>query len=135
MAVDDVSPSLCADLRLEADALIAGDEIDREATIQLLVQAADELQAQASKRQDHPPPQVPGLRLFECPDCHGVQPEPGTCGRCPGTTVAVGFLRWDEGPCYICGKNVVSADGWHLEDYDSTRRHWCPSHQPIWSRA
>jgi hypothetical protein len=44
-------------------------------------------------------------------------------------------IRWDEGPCYICGQNVSPETGWHREDYDGVRRHWCPEHQPVWSRA
>ncbi|HVS86460.1 MAG TPA: hypothetical protein VHD91_12600 [Gaiellaceae bacterium] len=43
--------------------------------------------------------------------------------------------RWDEGPCYICAENVAPSEGWHREETDGTRRHWCPAHQPVWSRA
>lgn len=123
--------SLLQDLRREADALIAGDEFDREATVQLLVQAADEMEnLLASNRQD-PPPQAPGLRQFECPDCKAQQPEAGRCGRCPGVVQEV---HWDAGACYICGVHVSPSDGWHREDYDGVSLHWCPDHQPVWSR-
>jgi hypothetical protein len=41
--------------------------------------------------------------------------------------------RWDEGPCYICGGSVPPSEGWHREDFDGTRRHWCKAHRPVWS--
>lgn len=69
--------------------------------------------------------------VFECPDCKAQQPEAGRCGRCPGVVQPV---RWDAGPCYICGAFVEPSDGWHREDYDGVSRHWCPDHQPVWSR-
>jgi hypothetical protein len=40
----------------------------------------------------------------------------------------------DEGPCYICGEHVPRNLGWHREDFDGVSRHWCPDHQPVWSR-
>lgn len=42
---------------------------------------------------------------------------------------------WDEGPCYICSTNVPPEEGWHREDFDGVSRHWCPDHQPVWSRV
>lgn len=40
---------------------------------------------------------------------------------------------WDEGPCYICAEIVPSSEGWHREDHDGRRRHWCKAHRPVWS--
>ena len=42
---------------------------------------------------------------------------------------------WDSGPCYICGEHVPPHLGWHREDFDGVSRHWCPDHQPVWSRG
>lgn len=48
------------------------------------------------------------------------------------------LARSDErntSPCYICGKHVASEDGWHRKEKDDAQRHWCPEHQPVWSRG
>lgn len=41
--------------------------------------------------------------------------------------------RWDAGPCYLCGESVPPSEGWHREEHDGKRRHWCKAHRPVWS--
>lgn len=68
--------------------------------------------------------------LWECPDCHAVQPEPGSCGRCPG--VARAFCDSRGFTLNLPREWAVIAGFHHWKDKDGGRWHiqiWHPLKQ------